>query len=143
MRLALRLGATVMTLLFAGSQVAPAQESPGESASPDAAVRTASDRPAPDRTRENIESDHHLVAAVRTAIDHAESRWTRENIEGAVDVVAAVGGLAIGAAAIIGTGGLVVPVGAAVLSAWGAYRSTSQLVAMSRSGQSLNPLKSG
>jgi hypothetical protein len=72
-----------------------------------------------------------------------------EHVTSVLDTAALVGGIVAGGVLIVGSGGLATPivVGAGAVavgaSAWGAYRSGSELADRSQHGQSINPLEDG
>lgn len=59
-----------------------------------------------------------------------------------VDGAAAVGGVVVGVAAVVGTGGLAIPIAGAALSLYGLYRSGDTLHDLASHRQTLNPLES-
>jgi hypothetical protein len=64
---------------------------------------------------------------------------TRQQIEGALDTAALVGGLVVGGAMVIGTGGIATPLVGAAIAGYGAYRSGGSLWDRAQHGQSINP----
>lgn len=67
-----------------------------------------------------------------------------EHVTEIIDKAALVGGIIVGAALIIGTGGVATPIvaGAGVAAAgWGAYRAGTQLADRAEHGQSINPIE--
>ncbi|EJM99255.1 DUF4781 domain-containing protein [Phyllobacterium sp. YR531] len=67
-----------------------------------------------------------------------------EHVTEVIDTAALVGGIIVGAAVIIGTGGVATPIvaGAGIAAAgWGAYRVGTQLVDRAEHGQSINPIE--
>lgn len=67
-----------------------------------------------------------------------------EHVTEIIDKAALVGGIIVGAAVIIGTGGVATPIvaGAGIAAAgWGAYRVGTELVDRSEHGQSINPIE--
>ncbi len=62
-----------------------------------------------------------------------------ERLGRAADVTAGVGGVAVGVAAIVGTGGAIVPIAGAAFMAWGAYRGGSGLYDRFAHGETLRP----
>lgn len=66
-----------------------------------------------------------------------------EHVTEIIDKAALVGGIIVGAAVIIGTGGVATPIVAGVgvaAAGWGAYRAGTQLADRAEHGQSINPI---
>ncbi|MGH7005674.1 MAG: DUF4781 domain-containing protein, partial [Alphaproteobacteria bacterium] len=67
-----------------------------------------------------------------------------EHVTEIIDKAALVGGIIVGAALIIGTGGTATPIVAGVgiaAAGWGAYRSGTQIADRAEHGQSINPIE--
>lgn len=88
----------------------------------------------------NLVPGKGCVADPETSKTPASSFWSQAR--GYADKAAMVGGVALGVAAIVGTGGAIVPIAGAVMMAYGAYRSADALVDLGTHKQSLNPIKS-
>jgi hypothetical protein len=73
-----------------------------------------------------------------TESTHAVIDTPLEHVVRVLDTATLVGGVVVGAALVVGTGGAALPVAAGAMAAWGAARSGGELIDRSRHGQTLS-----
>jgi hypothetical protein len=73
-----------------------------------------------------------------TESTHAVVDTPLEHVVRVLDTATLVGGVVVGAALVVGTGGTALPVAAGAMAAWGAARSGGELIDRSRHGQTLS-----